>query len=157
MHSLACGRRSLAVLSLSSAIFSKVCLNILPPRDPSLLPEVSPSELRSELQTACSDGKNPGLAIRKPGSSCLSLWWKVSDTLFSGSHDLSLSDEAVIFYVTFCDLVIWWRGPRLGLSLRWAGDGNGCYGTTTEYWNILEVGCILLAWGGVGGGGQGVL
>lgn len=55
--------------------------------------------------------------------------------LFQGvktlGHELSLSglellDEAVIFYImTFCNLMIWWQRPRLGLCLRWVGNGIG--------------------------------
>lgn len=92
---MACGRYSLTMLSLlfpfwllSSALFSMVHFNILWPRAPSLLLEVSPSKLRSELQTACSGGKKPGLAVRKPGLVCLChwkvlIWYVVSKKLWS--------------------------------------------------------------------------
>lgn len=136
------------------------------PRAPSLLLEVSPSKLRPELQTTCSDGKNPGLAVRKPGLACCSLWWKDSDVLFSGSHGFSLSGpwapllchrEAVTFSrITFCNFVIRCQGPRLGLSLRGPGDGNGYCGTATEYCNLLEAGFILLAWWGLEDGSIGM-
>lgn len=53
-----------------------------------------------------------------------------------------------------CNLMIGWEMPRLGLILRWAGEGNGCYGSTPEYLKILgrdglgsETGYILLASG----------
>lgn len=57
---------------------------------------------------------------------------------------LLFHEEVVTFYmVTFCNLVIWWQRPRLGLSLSWTGDGNGCCGTTPEYPNILGRGDLV--------------
>ena len=71
----------------------------------------------------------------------------VHELSFSGPWaPLLFHDEAV----TFCNLAIWWRRPRLGWSLGWAGNRMGNAGlllsTKTpssedvSFWHGLRVG-----------------